>query len=166
MLKGQQVWFLDLIYKPCFHCAVRIWVCVTTLSTLFLLLLISLYTSHIILFQFNFKMKFVSVWMHGLGKASLGIDFRALNALTAYHFHCQQLAHRHLQMAMDEKDIHKTTFCAGSSGLYACSFICLLACLIDKMYRIEGITHLYIKIVTSSLFIVLYIKVSCKAGNT
>ena len=33
------------------------------------------------------------------------------------------LAQGYLQLAMDEADIHKTAFCAGSSGLY--EFTCM-----------------------------------------
>ena len=65
------------------------------------------------------------------------IDFRALNTITicdsfplpqieealqavkaAVWFTSFDLAQGYLQMAMDEADIHKTTFHAGSSGLY------------------------------------------------
>ena len=65
------------------------------------------------------------------------IDFRALNAVTvrdsfpiphieealqavkaAVWFTSFNLTQGYLQLAMDEADIHKTAFCAGSSGLY------------------------------------------------
>ena len=71
------------------------------------------------------------------GKIRLSIDFRALNAVTicnsfplpcieealqavksAMWFTSFDLAQGYLQLAMDEADLHKTAFCAGSSGLY------------------------------------------------
>ena len=71
------------------------------------------------------------------GEICLCIDFRALNAVTlcdsfplphieealqavksAMCFTSIDLAQGYLQLAMDEADIHKTAFCAGSSRLY------------------------------------------------
>ena len=71
------------------------------------------------------------------GEIHLCIDFRALNAITvcnsfplprikevlqavkaAVWFTSFNLAQGYLQLAMDEADIHKTAFWAGSSGLY------------------------------------------------
>ena len=71
------------------------------------------------------------------GEIRLCIDFRALNAVAihdsfplprieealqavkaAMWFISFDLAQGYLQLTMDEADIHKTTFCAGSSGLY------------------------------------------------
>ena len=71
------------------------------------------------------------------GEICLCIDFRALNAITvrdsfplprieealqavksAMYFTSIDLAQGYLQLAMDEVDIHKTAFHAGSSGLY------------------------------------------------
>ena len=71
------------------------------------------------------------------GEICLCIDFRALNAVTirdsfplpcigealqavksAMWFTSFDLAQGYLQLAMDEADIHKKAFCAGSSGLY------------------------------------------------
>ena len=71
------------------------------------------------------------------GDINLCIDFHALNAMTihdsfplprieeglqavkaAVWFTSFDLAQGYLQMAMSEADIHKTVFCAGSSGLY------------------------------------------------
>ena len=71
------------------------------------------------------------------GEICLCVDFRALNAITihdsfplprieealqavkaAVWFTSFNLAQGYLQLAMDEADIHKTAFCAGSSGLY------------------------------------------------
>ena len=71
------------------------------------------------------------------GEIRLCIDFRALNAITvrdsfplprieevlqaikvAVWFTSFDLAQGYLQLAMDEADIHKTAFWAGSSGLY------------------------------------------------
>ena len=70
------------------------------------------------------------------------IDFRALNAITirdsfplpqieealqavkaAVWFTSFNLAQGYLQLAKNEADIHKTAFCAGSSGLY--EFTCM-----------------------------------------
>ena len=72
-----------------------------------------------------------------LGEIHLCIDYRALNAVTVCNsfpfprikealqtvkavvwFTSFDLAQGYLQLAMDEADIHKTTFQAGSSGLY------------------------------------------------
>ena len=96
----------------------------------------------------------------------LYINFRALNAVTicdyfplpmidkslkavkaAVWFTSFDLAQGYLQLAMDEADIHKTVFCAGSSGLYefthtsfglsnaGASFCCLMEmCLGDQQY--------------------------------
>ena len=71
------------------------------------------------------------------GEICLCIDFRALNAVTVHDsfplprieealqavksamcFTSIDLAQGYLQLAMDEADIHKTAFRAGSSGLY------------------------------------------------
>ena len=71
------------------------------------------------------------------GEICLCIDFRALNAMTVHDsfplprieealqavkavvwFTSFDLAQGYLQLAMDEADIHKTTFRAGSYGLY------------------------------------------------
>ena len=71
------------------------------------------------------------------GDIHLCVDFRALNAITkrnslplpqieealqavkvAVWFTSFDLAQGYLQLAMDEADIHKTAFRAGSSGLY------------------------------------------------
>ena len=71
------------------------------------------------------------------GEIQLGIDFHALNAITVHDsfplpqiegalqavkaavwFTLFYLAQGYLQLAMDEADIQKTAFCAGSSGLY------------------------------------------------
>ena len=71
------------------------------------------------------------------GEIHLCIDFRALNAVTVHDsfplprikealqavkavvwFTSFNLAQGYLQLAMDEADIHKTTFQAGLSGLY------------------------------------------------
>ena len=71
------------------------------------------------------------------GEICLCVDFRALNAVTirdsfpppqieealqavkaAVWFTSFDLAQGYLQLAMDEAGIHKTAFCAGSSGLY------------------------------------------------
>ena len=71
------------------------------------------------------------------GDIRLCVDFRALNAITvrdsfplprieealqavksAVWFTSFDLAQGYLQLAMNEADIHKTAFCAGSSGLY------------------------------------------------
>ena len=76
------------------------------------------------------------------GEIHLCINFRALNAVTvcdsfplprieealqavkvAVWFTSFNLAQGYLQLAMDEVDIHKTTFWAGSSGLY--EFTCM-----------------------------------------
>ena len=76
------------------------------------------------------------------GEICLCIDFRALNAVTLHDsfplphieealqavksamcFTSIDLAQGYLQLAMDEADIHKTAFCAGSSGLY--EFTCM-----------------------------------------
>ena len=76
------------------------------------------------------------------GEIHLCIDFRALNAITvrdsfllpqieealqavksAMWFTSIDLAQGYLQLAMDEADIHKTAFHAGSSGLY--KFTCM-----------------------------------------
>ena len=76
------------------------------------------------------------------GEIHLCIDFRALNAVTihdsfplprieealqavksAMWFTYFDLAQGYLQLAMDEADIHKTAFHAGSSGLY--EFTCM-----------------------------------------
>ena len=94
------------------------------------------------------------------------MDFRALNAITicnsfpllqieealqavkaAVWFTSFDLAQGYLQLAMDEADIHKTAFHAGSSGLYefthmpfglsnaGASFCCLMEmCLGDQQY--------------------------------
>ena len=96
----------------------------------------------------------------------LYLDFRALNAITicdslplpwieealqavkaAVWFTSFDLAQGYLQLAMDEADIHKTAFHAGSSGLYeftrmpfglsnvGASFCCLMEmCLGDQQY--------------------------------
>ena len=77
-----------------------------------------------------------------LGKFILCINFRALNAVTVHDsfplprikealqavkavvwFTSFDLAQGYLQLAMDEADIHKTAFQAGSSGLY--EFTCM-----------------------------------------
>ena len=74
------------------------------------------------------------------GEIHLCIDFRALNAITicdsfplphieealqavksAMWFTSFDLAQGYLQLTMDEADIHKTAFRAGSSGLYECT---------------------------------------------
>ena len=100
------------------------------------------------------------------GEIHLCIDFRALNAVTihdsfplprieealqavksAIWFTSIDLAQGYLQLAMDEADIHKTVFHAGSSGLYkfthmpfglsnsGASFCCLMEmCLGDQQY--------------------------------
>ena len=100
------------------------------------------------------------------GEICLCIDFRALNAITVHDsfplprieealqavksamwFTSIDLAQGYLQLAMDEADIHKTAFCAGSSGLYefthmpfrlsnaGASFCCLMEmCLGDQQY--------------------------------
>ena len=71
------------------------------------------------------------------GEIHLCIDSYALNAITVHEsfplpqikealqavkaavwFTSFNLAQGYLQLAMDEADIHKTAFCAGSSGLY------------------------------------------------
>ena len=76
------------------------------------------------------------------GEIRLCIDFQALNAVTVHDsfplpqieealqavksamwFTSIDLAQGYLQLAMDEADIHKTAFCAGSSGLY--KFTCM-----------------------------------------
>ena len=94
------------------------------------------------------------------------MDFRALNAITicnsfplpqieealqavkaAVWFTSFDLAQGYLQLTMEEADIHKTAFCAGSSGLYeftcmpfglsnvGASFCCLMEmCLGDQQY--------------------------------
>ena len=75
------------------------------------------------------------------GEMCLCIDYRALNAITVCNsfplprieealqavrvvvwFTSFDLAQGYLQLAMDEVDIHKTTFWAGSSGLYEFTF--------------------------------------------
>ena len=72
----------------------------------------------------------------------------ALQAVkSAMCFTSIDLAQGYLQLAMDEADIHKTAFCAGSSGLYeftcmpfglsnvGASFCCLMEmCLGDQQY--------------------------------
>ena len=100
------------------------------------------------------------------GEICLCVDFRALNAITicnsfplprieealqavkaAVWFTSFDLAQGYLQLAMDEADIHKTAFHAGSSGLYefthipfglsnmGASFCCLMEmCLGDQQY--------------------------------
>ena len=76
------------------------------------------------------------------GDIHLCVDFRALNAITVHDsfplprieealqavkaavwFTSFDLAQGYLQLAMNEVDIHKTAFCAGSSGLY--EFTCM-----------------------------------------
>ena len=100
------------------------------------------------------------------GDIRLCVDFRALNAITvcnsfplpqieealqavkaAVWFTSFNLAQGYLQLAMREADIHKSAFCAGSSGLYeftcmpfglsnaGASFCCLIEmCLGDQQY--------------------------------
>ena len=113
------------------------------------------------------------------GEIRLCIDFRALNAITirdsfplprieealqavkaAVWFTSFDLAQGYLQLAMDEADIHKTAFRAGSSGLYeftgmpfglsntGASFCCLMEmCLGDQQYL------MLLFILTTSVFL-------------
>ena len=108
----------------------------------------------------------LSLSVQKTGDIRLCIDFRALNAITvcdsfplpqieealqavkaAVWFTSFDLAQGYLQLAMDEADIHKTAFHAGSSGLYeftrmpfglynvGASFCCLMEmCLGDQQY--------------------------------
>ena len=89
------------------------------------------------------------------GEIRLCIDFRALNAVTihdsfplpqieeavqavksAMWFTSFDLAQGYLQLAMDEADIHKTAFCAGS--LVSTSLpICLLVCLMREHFVVS-----------------------------
>ena len=145
----------------CFCFALRIFIFVTALNTLFLQLQINPSTYCTVQYPFSFKLvevcKCLDAWLwQGIirpsqslyvsqvvivhkksGKIHFCIDFRVLNTITIHDsFHLPRikealqavkaavwftsfdLAQGYLQLAMDEADIHKTAFHAGSSGLY------------------------------------------------